>query len=570
MKRSTIVLLIALASIAAASCEGGATGGAVLAAAGATQNQIRQTPRDRVQDGGTFTWPIDSMPPNFNTNQLDGTELVNNQIVSALLPVPFDNDAAGAPLWNHDLLASEPVVTMDPRQVVTYEINPRAAWDDGTPITWQDFYWEWRACNGTDKRYQIGSSNGYDSIERVERGQNDREVRVTYKRRYADWQAPFSPLTPMSTNRDPQIFNEGWKDRPLLTAGPFKLESIDVTAKTVTLVRNEKWWGTPAKLDRIVYRIIDPDAQIDAIANGEIDAMDIGPDANKFMRAKDIEGTDLRFAGGPNFRHLTINGTGPILQDVRVRKALAMAISRQAIARALLAPLGIKAEPLDNHIFMKNQTGYRSNAGEVGAYDPDKARQLLDEAGWKMDGDVRRKDGRPLEITAIIPGGVATSRQETELMLNMLAQVGARLIISTVPSPDFFSKYITPGQFDFTVFSWMGTAYPMSSNRSIYSMPTRNAAGELDIQQNYARIGTPEIDRLFDETGQELDRTKAADLANHLDALIWDEVHSLTLYQRPEIVVCKRRLVNFGAFGFASWNYQDIGWQKQDGARTTN
>ncbi len=136
-----------------------------------------------------------------------------------------------------------------------------------------------------------------------------------------------------------------------------------------------------------------------------------------------------------------------------------------------------------------------------------------------MDGDVRKKDGRPLELVAVIPAAVATSKQETELMQNMLAQVGVKLVLSVVPSPDFFAKYITPGQFDFTVFSWMGTPYPMSSARSLYAMPTKNADGELDIQQNYARIGTPEIDRLFDETNQELDRNKAAELANQLDAL---------------------------------------------------
>jgi peptide/nickel transport system substrate-binding protein len=276
----------------------------------------------------------------------------------------------------------------------------------------------------------------------------------------------------------------------------------------------------------------------------------------------------MRLAGGPNFRHLTMNGTSPNLQDVRVRQALAMAISRPAIARALLAPLGIRATPLDNHIFMANQSGYRSNAGEVGTYNPERARQLLDEAGWKMDGGIRKKDGKPLEVIAVIPTAVATSKQETELMLNMLAQVGVRLIISVVPSPDFFSKYITPGQFDFTVFSWMGTPYPMSSSRSLYAMPTRNAAGDLDIEQNYARIGTPEIDRLFDETSQELDRTKAIELANQTDALIWQEVHSLTLYQRPEIVATRSRLANFGAFGFATWVYQDIGWAK--GERETD
>ncbi len=307
-------------------------------------------------------------------------------------------------------------------------------------------------------------------------------------------------------------------------AVPFKVGDIDVTAKTVTLVRNERWWGNPAKLDRIVFRVIDPDAQIDAIANGEIDAMDVGPDVNKFNRAKEIEGTEIRMAGGPNFRHLTINGTGPILKDVRVRKAMAMAISRQAIARALLAPLGIAAEPLNNHIFMSNQEGYRDNSGEVGHYDPERARQLLDEAGWKLDGNVRKKDGQPLEITAIIPSAVNTSRQETELMQNMLAQVGIRLLINTVPSPDFFNKYITPGQFDLTVFSWMGTAYPISSSSSIYSRPTRGPDGALNVQQNYARVGTEEIDQLFQRATGELDRTKAEDIARHRERYLagWD------------------------------------------------
>ena len=563
-----VVPLLALIPIAVTSaCGGGrsSTEPEQQVSQSATQNQTRHVPREKVEDGGTFTWPIDSLPPNFNYHQLDGTEHSNFQVIAALMPAVFHSDAAGTPFWDHDLLASEPSVTTELPQLVTYSINPKAAWSDGTPITWEDFYWQWRVLNGSDKAYQIGSSNGYSAIADVRKGADERQVVVAFKQRYADWQAIFSPLYPASTNKDPKTFNEGWRDTILTTAGPFVLESIDATSKTITLVRNEKWWGARAKLDRIVYRIIDPDTQIDAIANGEIDGMDIGPDVNKFNRAKDIEGTDIRMAGGPNFRHLTINGTSPNLQDVRVRQALSMAISRPAIARALLAPLGIRAEPLGNHIFMSNQAGYRDNSGEVGVYNPERARQLLDEAGWTMDGGIRKKDGRPLQITAVIPTAVNTSKQETELMQNMLAQVGVKLLISVVPSPDFFSKYVTPGQFDFTVFSWIGTPYPMSSARSLYAMPTKNAAGEMDIQQNYARIGTPEIDHLFEQTSQELDRAKAQELANQLDSMIWQEVHSLTLYQRPEIVVVKSTLANFGAFGFADWVYEDIGWSKSVG-----
>ena len=351
------------------------------------------------------------MPVTYNYLHIDGTEddhtysKHSTDAADISRPMP-----AATPHWNPDYLASEPTLVTEPKQVVTYNINPKAIWYDGTPITWEDFHWQWRALNGSNKAYQISSSNGYSDIESVARGRDDREVVVTFKNKYADWQSLFYGLYPASTNKSPQIFNDGWRARPLTTAGPFKLGSIDQTAKTVTLVRNEKWWGKPAKLDTIVFRAIDLDAQIDALANGEIDIMDIGPDVNKYSRAKGIAGTDIRVAGGPNFRHITINGTGAILRDVKVRQALAMAIDRAAIARAMLGPLGIEPTTLGNHIFMRNQTGYQDNSGDVGKYDPTRAAQLLDEAGWKLDGKVRRKDGRTLEVNCVIPAAVATSQ----------------------------------------------------------------------------------------------------------------------------------------------------------------
>lgn len=529
----------------------------------ASENNVNATPRDRVQDGGRLTWPIESMPINYNYNHLNGTEADHTYSKFPLIPRIFLADAGGTPYWNPDYLASEPKLVTEPKQVVTYTINPKAVWYDGTPITWEDFHWQWRAKNGTNKAYQVSSSTGYADIEDVARGVDDREVVVTFKNKYADWQALFYGLYPASTNKSPTVFNEGWKERPLTTAGPFKFGSFDQTAKTVTLVRNEKWWGKPAKLESIVFRHIDPDAQIDALANGEVDLMDIGPDVNKYSRAKGIAGTDIRVAGGPNFRHITINGTGAILSDVKVRQALGMAIDRAAIARAMLGPLEIEPTTLGNHIFMRNQTGYRDNSGDIGKYNPSRAAQLLDEAGWKLDGNVRKKDGRVLEINFVIPAAVATSRQESELVQNMLGQIGVRVAINTVPSQDFFERYIRPGQFDFTIFSWLGTPFPVSSARSLYAKPTVGPGGELAIQQNYARVGSDEIDRLFAEATQELDRKKAIELANGIDAQIWQLVHSLTLYQRPEMWVTKSGLANHGAFGFAEIVYEDIGWTKR-------
>ena len=144
-----------------------------------------------------------------------------------------------------------------------------------------------------------------------------------------------------------------------------------------------------------------------------------------------------------------------------------------------------------------------------------------------------------------------------QLVFNMLKAVGVRVNIETVPSDDFFEKYINTGNFDFTVFSWIGTPFPISSSKSIYAEPKGD-----DIQQNYARTGSAEIDGLFDQANSEFDDQKRIDLGNQVDAKIWELVHSMTLYQRPEIIAAKTKLANFGAFGFATIRYENIGFKK--------
>jgi peptide/nickel transport system substrate-binding protein len=552
------VLSLALAGCGSSSNDTGGGGGAKEAPS-ATQNDINKTPRDQLQNGGTFTWPLTQIPTNFNYNEIDGALADNAYVINALLPWAFYNDAAGTPYLNKDLLDDGTVTSTSPSQVVTYKINQKATWYDGTKITAADFIAQWKALNGTNSAYKIASSTGYDQISDIKQGADDHEAVVTFKNNFADWKSLFAPLYPASTNSNPKVFNDGWTSQPLTTAGPFKLDKVDKTAKTITLVHNEKWWGSPPLLDKIVYRAIDNDAQVDSLSSGEVDYIDVGPSADKYARVKTIQGVTVHKAGGPNFRHLTINGQSAVLKDVNVRQALAMGIDRTRIAAALLGPLEVPAVPLNNHIFMTNQTGYQDNSGSVGKYNPDQAKQMLDQAGWTLPsgGTYRQKQGKELDINFVIPSQVSASEKESKQIQAMLKGIGAKVNIKTVPSDDFFDKYVTPGNFDFTVFSWLGNAYPISSNKSIYANPKG-----ADIQQNYARVGSPQIDALFDQATAELDETKARQLANQADTLIWQEVHSLTTYQRPEIIAVKSKIGNFGAFGFASTVYQDIGIKK--------
>jgi len=239
----SVGLLVSVA-IAATACGGSGGSGSGQAtssssAPAATAEDINPTDRSLLQDGGTLRFPIDNFPVNFNGNELDGTNASGAEVLGALMPSMFNFDASSQPTVNTDYITSGVLTSQTPKEVVTYRINPKAIWYDGTPITEADFEAQWKALRGVDQAYKIASSNGYEKIESVTKGSDDHEVVVTFAKPYVDWRGLFGFLYPASTNGSASVFNDGWRTKPLTTAGPFKLGSIDLTAKTLTLVRNE-------------------------------------------------------------------------------------------------------------------------------------------------------------------------------------------------------------------------------------------------------------------------------------------------------------------------------------------
>jgi peptide/nickel transport system substrate-binding protein len=525
-------------------------------------SDLNPKPRSALKTGGTIKWAIDEFPTQYNYNQLDGTSDAASQIIYAVMPRPFRADPKANITPNTNFVLSAKVTATSPHQVVTYKLNPKARWSDGKPITVADWIAEWKVQRGKDPKYDVSSTTGYERISSVKQGADPYEVITTYSKPFGEWQALFDPLYPAETNSSPAHFDKDYFGKLPVTGGPFNVSKIDKSAKTITIVRNPKWWGDKPALDAIIYRSLPDDTFAAAFANGEIDYGDLGPDPSQYKRAKGVSGGAVREAGGPDFRHFTINGTGPILKDVNVRKAIAMGIDREVLAKADLTGLNWPARTMGNHFLVNTQDGYADNSGDVGKFDPEAAKKLLDDAGWKLNGTYRTKGGKQLKLRFVIPAQVSTSRQEGELSQKMLKDIGVNLDVQTVPSDPFFDKYVTPGNFDITPFSWIGTPFPISSGQSIYINPTKDSKGELQIQQNYARVGSKQINSLMTQAQQEVDRGKAADLTNQADKLVWAEVHSLTLYQRPQITAVKATLANIGAFGLAYKNYELMGYVK--------
>ncbi|QYN36908.1 ABC transporter family substrate-binding protein [Pseudonocardia sp. DSM 110487] len=515
-------------------------------------NDINPVAREQVRDGGDLRWPLDAIPDNFNINHVDGNLLDNRDIVEALMPGAFVREADGSVSLDEDYFTSIELTSATP-QVVTYTINPAATWGDGTPLTWRDLQAQWQALNGTNPAYLPADTAGYDSVASVERGVDDKQAVVTFASPYAEWRAMYEHIYPAATNADPEAFNRGWLTSIGTTAGPFRAETVDTTAQTITLVRNERWWGEPAKLSRIIYRVVERGALADALANNEIDYYRIGSDVNLSARARGIPGVVVRQAVEPLFNHITFNGgPGAILSDPALRRAIVQGMDRQAIASALVGQIVPSIAPLNQFIFVQGSENYVDHAQGV-AYDPAAANAALDALGWVSpgEGQVRARNGQPLNVRYVATAGNPISERIVAITSQQLRAIGVGVEVIPAASPDLFDQYVTPGNFDMIGFAYSGSPFPITDSREVF------VSGS---ESNVSRINTPEIDALFAQASAELDDVKRIELCQRIDQALWEQMPLVPLYQATGAVAVRGTLVNFGAKGFADLDYTEIGF----------
>jgi peptide/nickel transport system substrate-binding protein len=522
---------------------------------------INPAARDQIRAGGTLRWGLGEFPAQWNANHIDGDVGVVRTVMAALLPHPFRSDERGRVTLDTDYVTAAKVTATNPRQVITYTLNPKARWTDGKPVTWEDFAAQWKALSGQDPAYRVNPIIAYENIRSVAKGKTAQEVVVTFQQPYGEWHSLFTPLYPKATNGTPAAFNADWLNRIPITAGPFKLAKFSSGDKTVTLARDTAWWGSEARLDQVVFRGFKGTEMTAAFVKGELDVADVSASPDEYTAAKAVQGAVIRQAAGRDFRHFTFNGESDVLTDVRVRQAIAMAIDRRAVAQAASQQVGWKAVPLNNHFFMNTQQGYRDNAGTLGSYDVAGAGRLLDAAGWKLAGAARTKNGKQLTLRVVIPEGQWLSASEAQTAAASLKQIGVRANVVTVPAKDFFTKHVIAGNFDLAPFSYSATPFPVTVGYDKYANGAPEAKGdEKRWYANLGRSGSPEIDEAMWVAGTTLDPAKAADSVNAADKLIWQEVNVLPLYQRPQSVAVKSTLANIGATGFYDLKFQDIGF----------
>ncbi|MEV5387836.1 ABC transporter family substrate-binding protein [Streptomyces sp. NPDC052721] len=175
------------------------------------------------------------------------------------------------------------------------------------------------------------------------------------------------------------------------------------------------------------------------------------------------------------------------------------------------------------------------------------------------------KDGKPLTLRFVLPSGSGsdTLNSVAERISAMLEQVGIRTTITKVSDESYFKDHIAAGDYDLALYSWPSSAFPATDARPIYAKPVAAADGSVNVEQNYTRVGTDQVDQLFEQAATTLDEDEARSLIRKADARIWAAAGSIPLYQRPQLVGVRKNVVNAGAFGFRTPVYEDMGFLKK-------
>jgi peptide/nickel transport system substrate-binding protein len=555
----------AAASLALTGCSGGDTGksGQKDAKGATSESEVLTSynpqPASNLQQGGKMTLPIVEIPDQLNPLNGNGS-LYTSKIAWFYQPQLSFNDPKGNVTYNKDYLTDVKQTTVGGKTQVTYDINPKAKWNDGQDMDWTMFRDTWTALNGKNKDYVVSSTDGYSSIASVKQGKDAKQAVVTFTGPFVYWKSLFSQVVnPHIAKAD--AFNKAYvsKPHPEWGAGPYTISKFDAKGGTVSYKPNPKWWGAKAHLDEFTFVQMEESASVNAFKNGQIDATDV-QDAEQLNQVKSVQGADLRRGTTTSNNLLVFNSTSPQLKDPTVRKALMEGIDRSQLAKITFQGLGY-TEPLPGSFNLYPfQKGYQDNFGKLVQFSAAQAKKDLDAAGWKAGSDgVRAKGGQKLELTFPTIGDRSTTKARATALAQMMKDIGVKLDIKAHPSADF-NKVFTQRAFDI-----FGMGFTSSDpNGMLYICQMYCSDSTLNVSRSVPKSMDAETKAVTDLPT--LDQQLVAGNKAELKAMATYGI--MPTHNGPTIWAVKKGLANYGAAQFYG-NYgvigapELIGWQKK-------
>ncbi|MFZ1250017.1 MAG: peptide ABC transporter substrate-binding protein [Candidatus Microsaccharimonas sp.] len=396
-------------------------------------------------DGGTYAeavlGPIDTLNPIFAKSSAE--ESAGELLFSRL--VTYDETGH----LNYDL--AENLAVSGDQKTYTITLRPDARWSDGLYVRARDVVFTVGLLQNAATRSTLTGWNDV-KVQAVD----DRTVSFTLPAVYAAFPHAlrFLPILPEHILRDiepSQLRENSFSTNPI-GSGPFTvrlLQDVDHSngRKIVYLAGNESYYGGKPKLNRIQLHVYkDTESIKRALSTSEVNAASDLPviTANEVNKQRYIVENKSINSGV----YAIFNTSSPVLQDAKVRQALQSGTNTEAVRTSVSSNLSELYLP-----FIASQVTGQLPAAPV--YDVGKANALLDEAGWKLDGQIRKKDGQPLTLTV-----VTTKNPDFERALDELSKqwrtLGVTITTNIVDpgdqSQNVAQKILQPRRYDVLLY----------------------------------------------------------------------------------------------------------------------
>lgn len=445
---------------------------------------------------------------------------------------------------------------------MTIKLRDDVTWSDGEPVTAKDFIFTYEMylaeLNVVATRYPYE-----DYVDRME-AKDDHTLVIYFREPFAGWQAllfqygvlPEHVLQPVF-EKDGTLDNAEWNHHPTVGVGPFVFKEWE-TDSHIIFEANPNWIKPP-KLQEIFIRIADDAGQEVAILAGDTDIgafldWSQAETINKSGKAKFV----IQPAGYDEgwFLNLDPNTAHPAMLDVNVRKALVLATDRTKITKDLLG-----GQTVPPATFWDSTPPYGDPDLKPYPYDPEQAKQLLDEAGWKDTNDdgTRDKDGTELVLRYI-----ASQRQLRKDVQAVVQQMWAQIGIGSELvnyGDDFFNGYADGGPMatgNYDVAQWSDAPNFPDPDRSDYWYCKDRVHAENPDGANWQGYCNTDLDALFDQQAIETDPEARQELYYQIGKIMYDDVIWAGLWKDPDLWSISNRLkgvVLSGATPF--WNVHE-------------
>jgi len=463
----------------------------------------------------------------------------------------------------------------------TYKIRPGLKWSDGVPLTAKDAAYTFnRIINGAFEKVNYGNYVG--NITKAEAPDDTTLILRVDKpspimEKLAVYILPEHVYSTIDETAIQSFKDEPTDGKPVVGAGPYLTAERQVGQFTRMVANPNFYRGKPA-VDEVVFKFYaNPDALGQALRKGEIDYAD-SLEANVFDSLADVPNIKRLSAVYSGFNELAFNtgaattdnkpiGDGnPLLKDKRLREAIGWSIDRKALVEKVLGGHGSVGSTLIPPMYAD---WHLSPPNEV-SYDPDKARSLLDAAGYRVGPDGIRQDatGAPLKFRLFGRSDKATSKKAVEFIKNYLADVGIETTVTLI-AEDALTEKIGQGQFDMFEWGWVVEPDP-GYQLSTFTCDKRSYedGGSIVANLSDSFYCNPEYDALFAAQSTETDPAKRIEIVKQMQQILYDDwPYAINYYYDNLVAYRSDRFEGFipqpapdGSylFQYGTWTYENL------------